>query len=337
MKGIRFIPDGTNIDFIGKRYIAFAVSLFIIIGTFSLCMTKGLNFGIDFTGGTVIEVRVPTAPVLSDLRTEINHLGLGEMSLQEFGDPLDLMIRLPEQKEDETAKKARESCLEKEHDQTKCPLSPQQLAINKLHEHLDARFEAPVEYRRTEYVGPQVGAELKKTAALAIIWSIIGILAYVWFRFEWQFGVSTVVALAHDVIGTVGLFALTQMQFDLSTLAAILLIAGYSTNDSVVIFDRIRENMRKYKKIPLNELINKSTNQTLSRTILTGGTTLLALIALWVFGGAVIQGFVNALIFGIIIGTFSSIYVGSPMLIYLKVRRENIVSDEAGDAQEQAG
>lgn len=336
MKGIRFIPEGTKIDFISKRYFAFALSLTIIIGTFALCLTKGLNFGIDFTGGTVMEVRVPQPPVLADLRAELNDLDLGGISLQEFGEPNDLMIRLPEQKEEPAAKQEREACIAREGDQTKCAPSPQQMAINKVHESLDAKFEK-VEYRRTEYVGPQVGNELKKTAAWAILWSIIGILAYVWFRFEWQFGVATVAALTHDVIGTVGLFALTQMEFDLSTLAAVLLIAGYSTNDSVVIFDRIRENMRKYKKMPLAELINQSTNQTLSRTILTGGTTLLALIALWMFGGEVIQGFVNALIFGIVIGTFSSIYVGSPILMYLNVRREFPEENGAEAAQGQPG
>lgn len=334
MKGLRLIPEETAIDFIGKRYIAFAFSLTVIVGTFFLCFTQGLNFGIDFTGGTVMEVRLDTRPDMGKLRTSLNGLGLGDISLQEFGEEKDLMIRLPEQKEAEADRTARESCLADKKDAASCPPSAQQAALDKIHETLDAAYET-VDYRRTEYVGPQVGDELKKTAALAVFWSIVGILAYVWFRFEWQFGVATVVALVHDVIGTIGLFALTRMQFDLSTLAAVLLIAGYSTNDSVVIFDRVRENMRKFRKMPLLEILNRSTNQTLSRTILTGGTTLLALVALWVFGGEVIRGFVNALIFGILIGTFSSIYVGSPVLLYLNVRRP--AESEDAEADEAAG
>lgn len=340
MKGIRIVPEETKIDFIGKRFLAFVLSTAILIGSIGLSVSKGLNFGIDFTGGTVIEVRVPEAPNLGDLRTELNGLGLGAVSLQEFGDDTDLMIRIPEQPEEEAARKDRLECIADAADANACKKSPQQIAIDKIHESLDAKFGADnVDYRRTEFVGPQVGEELKKAGALAVLWSLLGILIYIWFRFEWQFGVAAVVALAHDTIAIIGFFALTQMEFNLSTVAALLMIAGYSINDTVVVFDRVRENMRKYKKKPLPELFNLSVNQMLSRTLMTSVTTLLALVALWVFGGEVIRGFVDALIVGIVIGTYSSIFVASPVLIYMNVRREENGKDskQAEEPQEQAG
>lgn len=316
MKGIKFFPDETNFNIIGRRHLAFAVSIIMVIGTFALVFTKGLNFGIDFTGGTLIEVRVPEAPVVSELRAELNDLGLGDISLQEFGENTDFMIRLPQQEGGPEA---------------------QQAAITKVRAALDAKFTSgPVDYRRTEFVGPQVGKELKFDALMATLWTVIGILVYIWFRFEWQFGVAAILALLHDVISVVGLFALTQMQFDLTTVAAVLMIAGYSINDTVVVFDRIRENMRKYKKMPLDELCNKALNQTLSRTIMTGVTTILALSALWLFGGEVLRGFIDALFFGVLLGTFSSIFVASPILLYLNLRP---IADNAAEAegQEQAG
>ncbi len=302
MKSIRLVPEETNIDFIGKRFIAFALSFLIIVGSFGLVFSKGLNFGIDFTGGTVIEIRVPETPDLGAMRALLNGLELGAISIQEFGEETDIMIRLPQQDGGEEV---------------------QQLAIGKVHEALDKNFSSAgaIDYRRTEFVGPQVGEELKKAGGLAVLWSLIGILAYIWIRFEWQFGVAAIVALTHDTVATVGLFALTQMEFNLSTLAAVLMIAGYSINDTVVVFDRVRENLRKYKKTPLVELFNMSVNQMLSRTLMTSLTTLLALVALYLFGGAVIQGFISALIFGIVIGTYSSIYVASPVLLFLNVRR----------------
>lgn len=316
MKGIRLIPDGTTFDFVGLRFFALALSVVITVGSLGLTFTKGLNFGIDFTGGTVIEVRVPDTSDLAGLRSSLNALDLGDVSLQEFGEENDLMIRLPQQDGGEDV---------------------QQAALKKIHAALDGKFGADaVEYRRTEFVGPQVGEDLKKSGALAVLWSIIGILVYVWFRFEWQFGVAAIAALLHDVIATIGFFVVTQMQFDLSTVAAILTIAGYSTNDTVVVFDRIREMLRKYKKMPLSELLNMAVNQTLSRTVLTGGSTLLALAALWLFGGEVVQGFVAALVFGILIGTFSSIFVAAPILLYLNLRRE-VPGASGAEAQEQAG
>ncbi len=300
MKGLRLIPQETNFNFIGHRFFAYALSLVVIVGSLFLVFTKGLNFGIDFTGGTLIEIQVEEIPDLAQLRGTLNGLGLGDISLQEFGSPNDVLIRLPEQEGGPEAQSA---------------------AIESIRTALNEKFGEGVDYRRTEFVGPQVGDELKTQAMYAVLFSMLGILAYIWFRFEWQFGVAAIIAVTHDVIGTLGLFALTGMTFDLSSVAAILMIAGYSINDTVVIFDRIRETLRKFKKKPLPDILNRAINDTLARTIVTGLTTLLALIALWLFGGEVIRGFVDALIFGIIIGTHSSIFVAAPLLLYMKLRR----------------
>lgn len=298
MKGFQFISPTVSFDFWGHRFIAYALSLVVIFGSLGLIATKGLNFGIDFTGGTLIEIQVESAPDLSTMRSGLNNLGLGDISLQEFGSPTDLLLRLPQQEGDETVQAA---------------------AIDSVRTYLDENY-APVEYRRTEFVGPQVGEELKRQGLMAVLFAIAGILVYIWVRFEWQFGLAAIAALIHDVIGTLGLFALTGMTFDLASLAAILMIAGYSINDTVVIFDRIRETMRKFRKELFTSIINRAINDTLGRTLMTGVTTLLALVALWVFGGEVIRGFVVALIFGIVIGTHSSIFVAAPLLNYMKVR-----------------
>lgn len=306
---LNWIPENTKIDFIGKRFIAFAFSAILLLGSIGLLFTNGLNFGIDFTGGTLIEVRVSTNSLdIGSLRKELNSLELGGISLQEFGAPNDLLIRMPEQDGGADQQKA---------------------AINKVRALLDSTYES-VDYRRTEFVGPQVGEELKRQGFMAVIFSMLGMLAYIWFRFEWQFSVSAIIALLHDSIAIIGLFALTQMEFNLSTVAAILMIAGYSINDTVVVFDRIRENLRKFKKMPIAELLNKSVNQTLSRTLVTSLTTLLALVSLWAFGGEVIRGFVNALICGIIIGTYSSIFVASPILTFLNIRHKKKNAEKDG-------
>lgn len=308
MKGFQIIPADSNINFIGFRFVALALSVAIMIGSFVLVGTKGLNFGIDFIGGTLVEVKTPETPDLGVLRVELNGLGLGAISIQEFGAPDDLLIRMPQQSGGPEADK---------------------MALQTLRDTLDAQFEGEIDYRRTEYVGPQVGEELKKQGLMAILFSLAGIMVYVWFRFEWQFGVASIVALAHDAIATVGLFALTQMEFNLSTVAAILMIAGYSINDTVVVFDRIRENLRKYKKKAIGELFNNAVNQMLARTVMTSVTTLLALVALYVFGGEVIRGFIYALIFGIFIGTYSSVFVAAPVLMFMRVKRSSF--DETPD------
>lgn len=300
LKFIQLVPDNLKIDFFGHRFYAFCASL-VIIGGSLLCLSiKGLNFGIDFTGGTVIEIQVKEDPNLANMREHLNNLGLGEVSLQEFGAPRDLMIRLRQQDGGPEA---------------------QQAAIVKVEQELKTILGAEgVEFRRTEFVGPQVGKELKRDGFLAIVIAMLGIMGYIWFRFEWQYGAGSMAALVHDVMGILGLFSLTQMHFDLSTLAAILLVAGYSINETVIIFDRIRENLRKYKKTSLPEIINKSINETLPRTVMTSGSTILAILALWLFGGEVIRSFTSALFFGILIGTHSSYFVSAQALYYLNLR-----------------
>lgn len=301
IKFIPLVPHDTKIDFFGHRLYAFIASM-IIIGGSILCMSiKGLNLGIDFTGGTLIEIQTPVDPDMAALRTKLHHLNLGEISLQEFGDKRSLMLRLQNQKGDEKA---------------------QASAIAQVHTVLDETFGAnTVDYRRTEYVGPQVGGELKQAGLTAIIFAIGCIMAYIWLRFNWQYSIGAVLALIHDVVGIMGLFSLTQMAFDLSTLSAILLVAGYSINETVIIFDRIRETLRKYRKMLIQDVINTSINSTLPRTLMTSGSTLLALLALWLFGGEVIRSFVSALFLGILIGTHSSYFVSAPSLYYLKLRR----------------
>ena len=276
LKGLQIIPADTKFDIIGKRKIAFALSFVLLTMSIFFIATKGLNFGIDFTGGTVVEIQTEKVEDLSALRVALNNLGLGSVSLQTFGAETELLIRLREQEGDAKVQDA---------------------AIDKVTDLLTERITAGYELRRTEFVGPQVGEELKKAGLLAIIFSLGGILVYIWFRFEWQFGVAAIAALAHDAIATIGLFAFLQMEFNLSTVAALLMIAGYSINDTVVVFDRVREMLRKYKKTALGEVFNRAINSTLSRTVMTSVTTLLALVALWVFGGEVIQGFVDALIY----------------------------------------
>lgn len=323
MRGIRLIKDNSNFDFIRLRFLAVALSLSVVIGSFGLMFTQGLNFGIDFTGGTLLEIRTPEKPDLEKMRKTLNDLGFGAISIQEFGEADDLLIRLPDQ--------TRRNDL-KDVDK------PNKVAIERVRETLDAMYKGKsIDYRRTEFVGPQVGKELKIKGLYAIILSVIGISVYIWFRFEWKYGLAAIIALAHDSIATVGLFSLTQMEFNLSTVAAVLLVAGYSINDTVVVFDRIREDLRRYKKKPIADLLNISINETLSRTILTSFTTLLALIALYLFGGEVIRGFVYALIFGIVFGTYSSIFVASPLLMWTNIRpsqgkQEPASSESAAEA-----
>lgn len=294
---LRIVPSNTNIQFINKRFVAITLSAFLVVASLGLYMTKGLNLGIDFLGGIMLEIKTDGPANIGDLRSRVSGLGLGDVSLQEFGEPDDVLIRVQRQEGGDNA---------------------QQEAVTKIK---DALGDVVKEYRRTELVGPTVGAELQESAFLAVLAAIGAILLYIWFRFEWQFGIGAVIALAHDVITTVGLFSLFSFEFNLSTVAAVLTIAGYSINDTVVVFDRVRENMRKFKKMPLPELFNRSINETLSRTVNTSLTTLLALLALFVFGGEVIRGFTIAMMWGICIGTYSSIALAVPLLLYLNVHR----------------
>ena len=298
MKGIRFIPSDTHIGFIRFRMISFVVSGLLMLASIGLFFSVGLNYGIDFKGGTLIEVRNKSGPVdISDMRVRLSAIGVGEVQIQEFGAPSDVLIRVEQQKGGE---------------------QNQQNAIKKIKQSLGDS----VDYRRVEVVGPTVSGELIESGAIAVLVAIFSVLLYIWFRFEWQFSIGAVAALIHDVVLTIGLFCVLQLEFGLSIIAAILTIVGYSLNDTVVVFDRVRENLRKFKKMPLSDLLDLSVNDTLSRTILTSVTTLAALLALYIFGGQVIRGFTFAMIWGVIVGTYSSVFVASPLLLMLGVKRE---------------
>ena len=295
LKPLNLIPADTRVDFIGRRFIAFGISMLLVLGSLLAYAVQGLNFGIDFRGGIMIEVRTEGPANLSDMRNRLGGLGLGEVTMQAFGAPTDVLIRIERQPGGEEA---------------------QQRAI----EVVKGELGDGIDYRRVEAVGPKVGSELREAGIIAVLLAIGAMLLYIWFRFEWQFGVGAVVALVHDVITTIGLFALLGLEFNLATVAAVLTIAGYSINDTVVVFDRVRENLRRYKTKPLPEVFNESVNQTLSRTVMTSVTTLLALLALFALGGAVIRDFSIALIWGVLIGTYSSIWVATALLLFFNIR-----------------
>ena len=313
MKKLRIVPAETAINFMGKRVIVFAFSAILIVSALGLTFGKGLNLGIDFLGGILLEVKTDGPADVAKMRSDLGALGLGEVSLQEFGSPDVVLIRVQRQEGGDKA---------------------QQKAITTIK---GAMGEHVAEYRRTETVGPTVGEELKEAAILAVGSAVLAILVYIWFRFEWQFGIAAILALIHDVLSTIGLFALLQLEFNLATVAAVLTIAGYSINDTVVVFDRVRENLRKYKKMPLTDLFNLSINETLSRTTITSFTTLLALLSLFFFGGEVISGFSIALIWGIVIGTYSSIALAVPALLYLGVDRGTGEDSSPTALEEAAG
>ncbi len=304
-KGIDFFPHGTRLNFMKFKNVCFFGSIASMLVSLFLIFTMGFNYGVDFKGGAMIEVKSKDGPAdITSLRSNIGELGLGDVQIQTFGSPQDVLIRIEEQAGGDQA---------------------QQDALKKVQGVLGDAYEQ----RRVEIVGPAVSSELRRTGTIAVLASIIAIMLYVWFRFEWQFAVGTLVALAHDVLVTAGIFALFQMEFDLSIVAALLTILGYSVNDTVVVADRIRENLRKYKRMDLTELLNLSINETLSRTILTGVTTIAVLVALFFLGGAVIHNFTFAMLFGVLIGTYSSIFIGAPILEYLGVKRETVVGSEA--------
>ncbi len=293
---IKRIPIEPKFDFMSKQNLFLIFSAVLILGSVLLVLTRGLNFGVDFRGGILIEVQTDGPADLSPMRADLGGLGLGEVTLQTFGEEDDVLINIERQEGDEKAQIA---------------------AINQVKAALGDRV---VEYRRTEFVGPKVGSELKRAGILATVLSLLGIALYIWFRFEWQFSLAALIALAHDVVTTIGFYALTGVEFNLATLAAVLTIAGYSINDTVVLFDRVRETMRKYKKLDTDALFNMAINRTLSRTLLTSVTTLLALFSLYLFGGQVIQGFTMGLIWGVAIGTYSSIGLAVPLLKRMKLR-----------------
>ncbi|MCR9240891.1 MAG: protein translocase subunit SecF [Rhodobiaceae bacterium] len=294
---LKLVPADTAFKFIGLRHVAYAVSALMVLASMALFFTNGLNFGIDFRGGTMIEIGTEGPADIGDLRNRLSSLNLGDVQVQEFGAPNDVLIRVEQQAETEGS------------DQTVVELIRGELGEG-------------VEYRRVEVVGPKVSSELVEAGTLAVVMAVILMLVYIWFRFEWQFSVGAVLALMHDVLLTIGIFSIFQLEFNLSIIAAILTIVGYSMNDTVVVYDRVRENLRKYKKLDLGELLDRSINETLSRTAMTSITTLLALLALYIFGGEVIRGFTFAMMWGVFIGTYSSIFIAAPLLMILGVKRD---------------
>ncbi|MEE2971473.1 MAG: protein translocase subunit SecF, partial [Pseudomonadota bacterium] len=306
---INLIPTGTKIDFMRLRKPAAVSSLVLTVLSVILFGVLGLNYGIDFRGGIMVEIRTEQAADMAGLRKNLSGLGLGEVELQEFGQPTDVLIRVERQPGGEKAQA-------------------------KAVETIKGALGDKVDYRRVEFVGPKVGAELINAGITAVLMAMAAMLVYIWFRFEWQFGVGAVVALTHDVVLTIGIFALLGLEFNLSIVAAILAIAGYSINDTVVVYDRVRENLRKYKRMDMNALLNMSINDTLSRTLLTSITTLLALLALFFFGGQVIKGFSFAMIWGVIVGTYSSIWIAVPLLVYMKLNPGGLIVGNLDDEEQ---
>jgi len=310
---LKLVPDQTNLPFMGIRKIAFALSGVLAVLSVVFLIIFGLNFGIDFRGGVLLEVKTPGPANLGSTRSALSELGLGEVALQEFGAVDDVLIRIERQPGDSKA---------------------QERAVDMVKETLTDVIGPGISYRRVEVVGPKVSGELVRKGALALLLALVAMLVYVAFRFELKFSIGAVAALTHDVILTFGFFAVTGLEFNLSIVAAILTIVGYSMNDTVVVYDRVRENLRKYKKMELADLLDLSVNQTLSRTVMTSLTTLLALIALAVFGGSVIAGFTMAMIWGVVIGTYSSVFVAAPILLLLGVRRGTEEEADSGETEE---
>lgn len=297
-KGVDFFPHNLRLPFMRYRNLAIGASILAMLVAIALVYTKGLNYGVDFKGGSMIELQATNGQAdISALRDKLGGLGLGGVQIQSFGSPADVLIRIEEQPGGDLA---------------------QQEAMKKVVEAVGTGYSQ----RRIEVVGPAVSSELRTTGLIAVVAGILAIVAYVWFRFEWQFAVGAVLALSHDVLVVLGIFALFQFEFDLSTVAALLTILGYSVNDTVVVSDRIRENLRKFKRMDLNELLNLSINETLSRTILTGVTAIAVLLSLYIFGGEVIRNFNFTMLLGVIIGTYSSIFIAAPLLGYLGVKRD---------------
>jgi preprotein translocase subunit SecF len=309
MRLLKLIPDNTNIPFLKWRNVAVGLSILMILGSIALVAIRGLNFGVDFAGGLMMEVRFEKPAQLDDLRATVNSAGAGGGNLQTFGDPRTVSIRLPLPPGDDAA-------------------------VQKVVSEVQAKIKAEnpgAQFRRVETVSGKVSSELIRDGALAMALAMLGISIYIWFRFEWQFGVGALFALIHDVALTLGFFALTQLEFDLNIVAAILTIIGYSLNDTIVVYDRIRENLRKYRKMGIEEVLNLSINETLSRTIVTSISMMIALGTLVVLGGSVLFGFSVAMLLGIVIGTYSSIFIGAPILMWLGVSPNSFVPSDAND------
>jgi preprotein translocase subunit SecF len=310
---LRIVPDDTKFDFMRFRRISFPISAVLSIIAILLYFFHGLNFGIDFVGGTLIEVQSKSGSAdLAKMRAALSGLGLGEVQLQEFGGPTDVLIRVAQQPGGEEA---------------------QQAAIGKVREALGDE----VDYRRVEVVGPRVSSELLAMSTIGLGLAIFAILIYLWFRFEWQFSLGAMIANVHDLVLTIGYMSLTQIDFDLSSIAALLTILGYSLNDTVVIYDRIREMLRRYKRMSMPDLLNISVNSTLSRSIITHVTVTLALLALLLFGGHAIHSFVATMIFGVVlVGTYTSVFIAAPILIYLGVGTTRMEAEDAAEKEKSS-
>ena len=305
MKLLRLIPSSTNIDFLSIKKFAFLFSILIISGTFISLFLNNLNYGIDFKGGILLEVRAKNVEKsnINELRQKVLTLNAGEISIQNFGKEGDFLIRIQKQDGDQ---------------------KQQIVMIEKVQDLINSDYSI----RRSEFVGPTVGDELKTAGIYAVSLSLLAIMVYIWFRFEWQFSIAAIIALVHDVISTIGLFSVLQLEFNLATIAAILTTAGYSINDTVVIFDRVRENLRRYKSKDHYYIYNKSINETLSRTVITSVTTLIALFIIFFFGGAVLSDFALAMIWGVLIGTFSSIFVAVSILTFFDINKGEKIEDQ---------
>ncbi|MDB5595276.1 MAG: protein-export rane protein SecF [Hyphomicrobiales bacterium] len=312
MRTFRLAPDNMTFGFMRLRRMSYPFSALLSIVSVVMFLTWGLNFGIDFAGGTLVEVRAKSGTAdLTSLRTLGDRLGLGEVEVQAFGGNTDATLRVRLQPGGDSA---------------------QQAAVDKVRGALGNDYE----FRRVEVVGPRVSGELVQSGTLGVVLSIIAVLIYLWFRYEWQLAIAAVIATMHDLLLTVGFFAVTGLEFNITSIAAILTIVGLSLNETVVVLDRIREMMRKYKKLPIADMIDLSINAVLSRTIMTSTTTLLALLALVFFGGHVIQSFSLAMMWGVIVATYSSIFICSPILIYLGVRPGDLAEPTKGDSGEKS-
>ena len=307
---MQILKEQTNFNFMGKRKIAALFSLILIITAIASLVTQGLNFGIDFTGGTMIEVAYQEEADLNQIRNTLEQAGLENAIVQNFGSIHDVLIRLPVIESENMAELS-----------------------NQVVDTLQAENSTPIDVRRAEFVGPQVGEELTEQGGLAMLYALIGILIYVSLRFEYRFAIGSVVALVHDVLITLGVFSLFQLEFDLTVLAAILAIIGYSLNDTIVVFDRIRETFLKVRKGSSEEIVNRALNDTLSRTLMTSVTTLLVVVSLFLFGGEVIHAFAIALILGIVVGTYSSIYIASNTVLTMGVSKADLMPVEKDDDQ----
>ncbi|MEP6785965.1 MAG: protein translocase subunit SecF [Sphingomonadales bacterium] len=313
MRLLKLVPDNTNIGFVKLRNWAFGLTMLLTIAAVAAVGVRGLNLGVDFVGGLMIEAKFQQAPSLDNVRAEIERLQVGEASLQQIGDDKSVSIRLP------------------------LPASTDEGATNTVVNKVKAaltKSNPGVVFSRYDTVSGKVSGELIRNGSLAVIIAILAIAVFSWLRYEWQFGVSTFVAIAHDVLMTLGFFAITRFEFDLNIVAAVLTIIGYSINDKIVIDDRIRENMRKYRKMDMSALIDLSVNETLPRTVMTSLTVLLALGALLLFGGHVLRGFTAAMMLGIIVGTYSSIYVSSSLLVVLGLRPASLDRKESAVAKD---